>query len=87
MKIGEFLVKNGHIKREQMEKALEKQKTDPNHLLGEILVSMGAIDPGSLFNLILEFVKKEGQIPDTVRVWISQEEIDKLMDEYKKAHP
>ena len=87
MKIGEFLIKNGYIKREEMERALEKQKNEPNHLMGEILVSMGAIDPGSLFNYILAFVKSEGKIPDRIRVWISQEEIDKLMEEYNKTHP
>ncbi|MDH5654432.1 MAG: hypothetical protein OEZ34_00870 [Spirochaetia bacterium] len=86
MKIGEYLIQKGQIKREDMEKALEKQKEDPNHLLGEILVSMGAIDTHDLFSHILSFVKSEGTIPDRIRVWISQDEIDRLIQEYEKSN-
>ncbi|HEY9592995.1 MAG TPA: hypothetical protein VHE79_00860 [Spirochaetia bacterium] len=41
MPLGETLVKNGVITQEQLEKALEEQKKNPNEKIGEILLRLG----------------------------------------------
>lgn len=84
MKIGEFLIKHGHISRDQMEEALKKQEQTPDLLLGEILFSMKAIDNVDLIKSIMKYVLSEGAIPERIHVWISQEEIDELIREFEK---
>ena len=41
MPLGETLVQNGVITREQLETALEEQKKDPQRKIGEILIRLG----------------------------------------------
>ncbi len=41
MPLGETLVKNGVITREQLETALAEQKKNPKEKLGEILMRLG----------------------------------------------
>jgi len=41
MPLGESLVANGVITKEQLEKALEEQKKNPKEKIGEILLRLG----------------------------------------------
>ncbi len=41
MPLGESLVANGVITKEQLEKALEEQKKNPSEKIGQILVRLG----------------------------------------------
>jgi hypothetical protein len=86
-KLGEYLIRTGRITREQLDEGLSKQKVNKNLLLGEILVSLGHIQGDHLFEYIKEFVDSEEMIPDHIRNWISQAEIDALMKQYNKKHP
>jgi type IV pilus assembly protein PilB len=43
MPLGESLVNNGVITKEQLEKALEEQKKNPQEKIGQILLRLGFI--------------------------------------------
>lgn len=47
-RLGELLVKNGAIKREELAEAMEVQSREADRRVGEILVSLGALTPEEL---------------------------------------
>ena len=42
-KIGEILIENGSLTRDQLNVALKQQKKEPNKLLGQVLIELGYI--------------------------------------------
>ena len=48
MKLGEYLVQNNLITSDQLNQALELQKTRPDQKIGEILVELGYLSPDNL---------------------------------------
>lgn len=80
MKIGEFLIRGGHISRSNLDQALQEQaQGEPRQLLGQILVSMGALDQKVLFQQLMAFVREKSGDSATLREWITQEEINSLL--------
>lgn len=53
MKIGEELVQEGLITKDQLDKALELQKKKPGMKIGEVLLELGYIDVEK-FMIVLE---------------------------------
>jgi len=84
VKLGEFLIQRGYITDDQLQIALKKQKQLTNVLIGEILVAIGAFDSRKLFQYIKEYVESLDDIPDHIQVWISQREINHLVDDFEK---
>ena len=52
-KIGEMLIDEGLINREQLDHVLELQKQDPSAKIGEILVKEGIIDKNVLMKYLV----------------------------------
>jgi type IV pilus assembly protein PilB len=52
MPVGESLVKNGVITKEQLEKALEEQKKHPEEKIGQILLRLGYLPVEDLESLL-----------------------------------
>ena len=46
--IGQILVENGFLKEEQLQQALEKQKTENGKKLGDVLLEMGYVSETQL---------------------------------------
>ncbi len=78
MRFGELLVSRGAITEDQLSRALALQKDNPERKIGEILVTIGAIDVTALFTYLEEFY---GGGSDQVELgdWLSQDGIDKLI--------
>lgn len=47
-RLGDLLVREGHIDRETLEAAVDAQASEPDRRLGELLLERGAIDPDTL---------------------------------------
>jgi hypothetical protein len=63
---------------DDVRKALALQKDNPSRKIGEILVTLGAIDRQALFSCLREFF---GIRPDSKELenWLDQEGVDKLV--------
>ncbi|MFQ5963854.1 MAG: hypothetical protein ACE5KZ_06180 [Candidatus Scalinduaceae bacterium] len=61
MKIGEFFVKNNYVTQEEVNEALELQKSNKGKYIGEILVEMKVITREQLIEYVCEYddYKKE----------------------------
>ena len=46
--IGQILVENGFLKEEQLNEALEKQRTEPGKKLGDVLLGLGYVSETQL---------------------------------------
>lgn len=64
MRIGEFLIKNGVINKENLKKALDRQKNqEPNKMIGEIMVELGMVSMDTLIRY-LEIQRQYRATPD-----------------------
>ncbi len=81
--LGEFLVENGIITREQLDEALEMQKDNRERLVGEILVTMGVLTKEQLVMAVEMFMMVTGAYPEHVDEWLDQDELDLLMEKLK----
>ena len=77
IRIGDLLLKKGFITQEQLDKALENQKTS-KAMIGEVLVTMGAVTQNALNNALCEHLKIEFA---DVREYEPDEEVIRLLDE------
>ncbi|MBN2161252.1 MAG: hypothetical protein JW807_17825 [Spirochaetes bacterium] len=83
MRVGEFLIENQIISRAQLEEALLLQKDNKNILIGEILVTLGALSKEELV-MSLEMYLMETEVnPTHVDEWLDQDEVDLIMEKLK----
>jgi type IV pilus assembly protein PilB len=82
-KVGEFLVENGIISRDQLNEALELQRYNAGRILGEILVTQGVLSKEELIMAMEMYMMLTGVDTEHVDEWLDQEEIDLLMEKIK----
>jgi len=75
-KIGEMLVEKGVITNEQLEKALKLQENN-EVLLGEALITIGAITKTNLKNFLLSYKDKK-EVLEWANSLLSQKEVDRI---------
>lgn len=85
-KVGEFLVENSIITSIQLKDALDMQKDNPGILVGEILVTQGAISKEELIMALEMYLMVTGLQPEHVDEWLDQDEIDMLQEKIKGKH-
>lgn len=83
LKVGEFLVENGIVTREQLEDALLMQNDNPDRLVGEILVTQGVLTKEELIMAVEMFLMVSDSDAIKVDEWLDQEEVDMLLDKMK----
>ena len=81
--VGEFLVENSIITAAQLRDALEMQKDNPERLVGEILVTQGAISKEQLIMALEMYLLVTGMQPEHVDEWLDQDEVDMLQEKIK----
>lgn len=80
MKFGEFLIQKGAITPAALDEALRVQaERTPHNLLGEVLVELGSLNARALFQDLLAFTRERGADHTTLKEWITQAEIDRLL--------
>jgi hypothetical protein len=84
MRVGEFLVTNGIITRKLLEDALLLQKDNADRLIGEILVTMGALSKEQLVMALEMYLMETDVNPGHVDEWLDQDEVDMIMERMKK---
>lgn len=84
LRVGEFLVKNGIITREQLDESLVMQRDNPERLIGEILVTQGALGKEDLIMAMEAYIMTTNPGEIHVDQWLDQEEIDMLMEKMKE---
>lgn len=84
MRVGEFLVNNGIITGKLLKDALDLQKDNPDRLIGEILVTMGALSKEHLVMALEMFLMETDVNPGHVDEWLDQDEIDMMIEKIKK---
>jgi len=80
---GEILVEAGKITKEQVEEGLKLQKYNPQRKLGEILVTLNYIKYEDIVETLKLQYKLNGKIPPGIEKWLSQEEIDRIINSVK----
>jgi len=83
MKIGEYLVREGHITEYILEEALTIQRQNENMLLGEIIVKMKELSKDDLEKHIEAYLImcRESVINETSQ-WLGQDEVDDLSTQF-----
>lgn len=83
MKIGEYLVREGHITEYILEEALTIQRQNENMLLGEIIVKMKELTKEDLEKHIEAYLLmcKESVLNETSQ-WLGQDEVDDLSSQF-----
>jgi hypothetical protein len=83
-KLGEFLVENKIITKEQLLEALTLQKDNPERLIGHILVTLGAVTKEQLIMAFEMYLVTTGLSATHADEWLDQDEIDAIMQKLKK---
>jgi hypothetical protein len=83
MKIGEYLVKEGHITEYILEEALTIQRQNEDMLLGEIIVKMKELSREDLEKHIEAYLImcRESVLNETSQ-WLGQDEVDDLSTQF-----
>ena len=84
MRVGEFLVNNGIITGKLLKDALDMQKDNPSRLIGEILVTTGALSKEQLIMALEMYLMETDINPGHVDEWLDQDEVDMMMERMKK---
>jgi len=84
LKVGEFLVQNGIITREQLMECLAMQRDNPERLVGEILVTQGSLSKDELIMAMEAYLMTTNTGEIHVDEWLDQEEIDMLIEKIKE---
>jgi hypothetical protein len=82
VKVGEFLVENEIISRDELNAALELQRDNPGTVIGQILVTQGVLSKEELVMAMEMFMIATGSNPDVADEWLDQDEIDSLLDKF-----
>ncbi|HLP84043.1 MAG TPA: hypothetical protein VK157_06810, partial [Phycisphaerales bacterium] len=83
MRVGDVLVQEGHVTREQLEKALAEQK-GTGKMVGEALVAQGVISPTALVRALAKVmgvagvVLRHGLLDPAVMKLVGAEECERL---------
>lgn len=83
MRVGEFLVNNGIITRKFLDDALDLQKDNADRLIGEILVTMGALSKEQLVMALEMYLMETDMNPGHVDEWLDQDEVDMMIEKLK----
>lgn len=84
MRVGEFLVNNGIITGKLLKDALDMQKDNPSRLVGEILVTIGALSKEQLIMALEMYLMETDVNPGHVDEWLDQDEVDMMIEKMKK---
>jgi len=79
IRIGEFLVEHGIITHEILDEALSLQRDNPKRLIGEILVTLGAMSKEEVVMAVEMYLVVTDSSVQHTHEWLDQEEIDNLM--------
>jgi hypothetical protein len=82
-RVGEFLVENKIISQTQLNDALELQRDNKGRLIGEILVTLGALSKEQLVMALEMYLMETDEVPTHVDEWLDQDEVDMIMDRLK----
>ena len=77
--ISEFLIENSIITRETLDEALALQRDNPKRLIGEILVTIGAVSKEDLIMAVELYLIATNSSVQHTHEWLDQEEIDILI--------
>ena len=80
VRVGDFLVENGIISRDQLDDALDMQKHNPQRLVGEILVTQGALTKEEMVMALEMYLMVTNTELNHVDEWLDQDEIDMIKD-------
>jgi hypothetical protein len=83
-RVGEFLVEKKIISQAQLNDALMLQKDNKGRLIGEILVTLGALSKEDLVMALEMYLMETDVHPTHVDEWLDQDEVDLIMDRLKK---
>ena len=83
-RVGEFLVEKKIISQTQLNDALVLQKDNKGRLIGEILVTLGALSKEDLVMALEMYLMEMDVHPTHVDEWLDQDEVDLIMDKLKK---
>jgi hypothetical protein len=83
MRVGEFLINNGIITRKLLAEGLDLQKDNPGRLIGEILVTMGALSKEQLVMALEMYLMETDMNPGHVDEWLDQDEVDMMIEKLK----
>ncbi len=83
-RVGEFLVENRIITQSLLNDALELQKDNPGRLIGEILVTLGALSKEQLVMALEMYLMESDVSPAHVDEWLDQDEVDLIMKKMKE---
>lgn len=84
LKVGEFLVQNGIITQEQLSDSLLLQKDNPERMIGEILVTRGALSKEDIVMALEAYIMTTDAGDIHVDEWLDQEEIDMLIEKIRE---
>jgi hypothetical protein len=82
-RVGEFLVENKIISQTQLNDALDLQRDNIGRLIGEILVTLGALSKEQLVMALEMYLMETDVLPTHVNEWLDQDEVDLIMDRLK----
>ncbi len=82
-RVGEFLVEKKIISQTQLNDALVLQKDNKGRLIGEILVTLGALSKEELVMALEMYLMETDVLPTHVDEWLDQDEVDLIMDRLK----
>lgn len=82
-RVGEFLIENQIISRAHLDEALALQKDNKGQLIGEILVTLGALTKEQLVMSLEMYLMETEVSPTHVDEWLDQDEVDMIMEKLK----
>jgi type IV pilus assembly protein PilB len=80
MRVGEFLIENGIITKEQLNDALDLQRFNKDRLVGEILVTQGVLSKEDLIMALELYLMATDAQLSRVDEWLDQEEVDLIIE-------
>jgi len=84
MKIGQYFVDKEIISQDQLNEALSLQKDNKGVVIGEVLVTIGAMTKEDLIMAMEMYIMETNAEPSHVDEWLDQDEIDYLLDKIDK---
>ncbi len=81
---GEILKEKGKLTDEMINEALKLQEDNPTRKLGEILVTLNYIKYDDITDTITNQYKETGTAPDGIEKWLSQDEVDRIIQNMSK---
>lgn len=80
---GEILAGEGKITKKQLKQALGLQKDNPERKLGEIMVTLNFIKYDDIIRTLKDQFRINGEKPEGIEKWLSQDEIDRIVSSLK----